>query len=59
MKLLLDTCVSPRTRAALADAGHDAIWAGDWESDPGDEAILERAEREARVLVTLDKDFGE
>jgi predicted nuclease of predicted toxin-antitoxin system len=59
LKLLLDTCVSPRARAALNDAGHDAVWAGDWESDPGDDAILETAEREGRVLVTLDKDFGE
>ncbi|MFB3886928.1 MAG: DUF5615 family PIN-like protein [Thermodesulfobacteriota bacterium] len=27
--------------------------------DPGDDEILERAYREDRVLVTLDKDFGE
>lgn len=59
MKLLLDTCVSPRTRDALAAAGHDAIWTGDWTSDPGDEAILDFAQRDSRVLVTLDKDFGE
>jgi predicted nuclease of predicted toxin-antitoxin system len=59
LKLLLDTCVSPRARAALVDAGCDAVWAGDWESDPGDDAILETAEREGRILVTLDKDFGE
>lgn len=59
MKLLLDTCVSPRTRSALAAAGHDAIWTGDWTPDPGDEAILEFAQRESRILVTLDKDFGE
>lgn len=59
MKLLLDTCVSPRTRDALAAAGHDVIWAGDWTPDPGDEAILAFAQRESRILVTLDKDFGE
>jgi predicted nuclease of predicted toxin-antitoxin system len=59
LKLLLDTCVSPRTRSALAEAGHDAIWTGDWTPDPGDEAILEFAQRESRILVTLDKDFGE
>lgn len=58
MKLLLDTCLSPRTRDALVAAGHDAIWTGDWNPDPGDEAIL-FAQREARILVTLDKDFGE
>jgi predicted nuclease of predicted toxin-antitoxin system len=43
----------------LAAAGHDAAWVGDWSADPGDEAILEAARRESRILVTLDKDFGE
>lgn len=28
-------------------------------SDPGDDAILDFAQREARILITLDKDFGE
>jgi len=59
LKLLLDKCVSPRTRTALAAAGHDAAWAGDWNPDPGDAAILEAARRESRILITLDKDFGE
>lgn len=59
MKLLLDTCISPRTRSALADSGHDVIWVGDWDTDPGDETILEAAERDSRILITLDKDFGE
>ena len=60
MKVLLDTCVAGRLVApALAAAGHDAIWAGDWASDPGDDGILARAHEEGRVLVTLDRDFGE
>jgi predicted nuclease of predicted toxin-antitoxin system len=46
-------------RSELQSAGHDVDWAGDWTEDPGDEEILERAHREGRVLVTLDKDFGE
>jgi predicted nuclease of predicted toxin-antitoxin system len=33
--------------------------APDWGEDPGDEEILERAYRDQRVLITLDKDFGE
>ena len=59
MKVLLDTCVWGGVRKALSDAGHDVVWAGDWTTDPGDEEILHRAHQETRVLVTLDKDFGE
>ena len=42
----------------LEGAGHDVVWTGSWEADPGDEEILAHAVREGRVLVTLDKDFG-
>ncbi len=59
MKVLLDTCVSGvLVSSALAVAGHDVVWAGEWEIDPGDEVILGRAYQENRVLITLDKDFG-
>ncbi|OHB82131.1 MAG: hypothetical protein A2V98_24775 [Planctomycetes bacterium RBG_16_64_12] len=30
-----------------------------WGRDPGDEEILRRSVEEERILVTLDKDFGE
>ena len=59
MKVLLDTCVWGGARLVVESAGHDVIWTGDWEKDPGDEEILAFAHREGRVLVTLDKDFGE
>jgi predicted nuclease of predicted toxin-antitoxin system len=59
VKLLLDTCVPYQAVAALRASGHDATWTGEWPRDPGDEEILASAHREARVLVTLDKDFGE
>jgi predicted nuclease of predicted toxin-antitoxin system len=59
MKVLLDTCVWGGVKQVLLDAGHDVIWSGDWERDPGDDEILAYAYRENRVLVTLDKDFGE
>jgi len=59
MKILLDTCVWGKARGELESAGHDVVWAGDWPKDPGDEEILARARSEGRVLVTLDKDFGE
>jgi predicted nuclease of predicted toxin-antitoxin system len=43
----------------MEEAGHDVTWVGDWEFDPGDDEVLARAYSERRVLVTLDKDFGE
>lgn len=59
MKLLLDTCVWGGAPTELKAAGHDVEWVGDWSEDPGDEEILHYAHEEGRVLVTLDKDFGE
>ncbi len=59
MKILLDTCVWGGARSALEDAGHDVVWTGAWEEDPGDGEILAHAYREGRVLITLDKNFGE
>ncbi len=59
MKLLLDTCVWGPTAAALRAAGHDVVWVGDWIEDPGDEYIIAAAYSDERILVTLDKDFGE
>lgn len=59
MKILLDTCVWGGTKAGLLAAGYDVVWSGDWITDPGDQEILAKARREDRVLVTLDKDFGE
>ena len=59
MKVLLDTCVSVKAAEALRSHGHDVVWAGDWEVDPGDDAILALAHDDGRILVTLDKDFGE
>jgi predicted nuclease of predicted toxin-antitoxin system len=44
---------------ALRQAGHDTVWVGDWDEDPGDDAILATAHVEGRILVSLDKDFGE
>lgn len=58
MKVLLDSCVWGGVRQALVGAGHDVIWTGDWDEDPGDDEILAFSVTEGRVLVTLDKDFG-
>jgi predicted nuclease of predicted toxin-antitoxin system len=59
MKLLLDACVWPGAVSELAKQGHDVVWVGDWPTVPGDDEILAVAVKENRVVVTLDKDFGE
>ncbi len=59
MRLLLGACAWGGARAELERIGHDVTWAGDWDEDPGDEEILTRAHNADRILVTLDKDFGE
>jgi predicted nuclease of predicted toxin-antitoxin system len=59
LKVLLDTCVWGGAADELRSLGHDVTWTGSWDEDPGDEEILALAWREERVLVTLDKDFGE
>jgi predicted nuclease of predicted toxin-antitoxin system len=59
MRILLDTCVSSDVRDRLRSHGFDVVWSGEWPSDPGDDELLNIALRERRVLITLDKDFGE
>lgn len=46
-------------REELQAEGHDVSLVRDYGPDPGDKAILELAFAEDRVVVTLDKDFGE
>src|SRR5438093_851329 len=59
MKLLLDTCLSALAKNDLHSAGYDVVWIGARDPDPGDDAILAEAHRDERILITLDKDFGE
>jgi predicted nuclease of predicted toxin-antitoxin system len=58
-KLLIDSCVSTSVATAFRAKGYEVDWVGDWGRDPGDQEILERAAQETRVLITLDRDFGE
>jgi predicted nuclease of predicted toxin-antitoxin system len=59
VKILLDSCIAGWVRHDLEDAGHEVATIPEAGNDPGDDAVLDRAFREGRVLVTLDKDFGE
>jgi predicted nuclease of predicted toxin-antitoxin system len=57
--ILLDSCVWGGALPVLLKLGHDVEWSGSWEQDPGDAAILDHAHSSQKILVTLDKDFGE
>lgn len=59
MRVLLDTCIPRSLHDAWVEPGHEVAWAALQPLDPGDAELLERARREDRVLVTMDKDFGE
>jgi predicted nuclease of predicted toxin-antitoxin system len=59
VKVLVVTCVWGGVAAQLAQAGHDVVSTRQWESDPGDEEVLRRVSLAHRVVITLDKDFGE
>lgn len=43
----------------LRDAGHDVTWATELQPGETDEAWLNLAEAEGRLIVTADKDFGD
>jgi hypothetical protein len=53
MKVLLDTCIAANVYNALLAEGIDVEWTGNWQPDPGDEAILAYAFQNGRILVTL------
>jgi predicted nuclease of predicted toxin-antitoxin system len=59
MKLLLDKCVPSITYQEILKKGHDVDWVRHWPQDPGDREILRVAREAGRILITLDKDFGE
>ena len=59
MRFLTDRCAGRRLAVWLRSNGHDVVEAQTLGPDPGDRALLERAGAEDRILVTLDKDFGE
>ena len=59
MRFLIDRCAGRRLADWLRSQGHDVVESRERGRDPGDRKVLQWAAEEARVLVTMDKDFGE
>jgi predicted nuclease of predicted toxin-antitoxin system len=57
MRLLADENFPLPTIEALEQAGHDVTWVRTDAPGTGDTALLDLAEVDGRVLLTLDKDF--
>jgi predicted nuclease of predicted toxin-antitoxin system len=56
---LIDACVPRALAVDLTAAGHDVECVENWPGSPGDDEVLAAARDAGRVLITLDKDFGE
>src|SRR5205823_5988462 len=55
----IDNALSPWLYEKLREAGHDSVHVRDYGMQSADdEPILERAEKEQRIIVSADTDFG-
>ena len=59
MRFLIDRCAGRLLADWLRNQGHDVVESCELGPDPGDRVLLELAAKEARILVTIDTDFGE
>jgi predicted nuclease of predicted toxin-antitoxin system len=59
MRFLVDECAGPSVVRWLRDNNYDATSAYEDCRGWDDESILEKAFSEERIVVTLDKDFGD
>lgn len=58
MKFLADVNVEKAVVDFLTESGHDVKWVADYDCQMSDEALLNMAQHEQRILLTNDKDFG-
>jgi predicted nuclease of predicted toxin-antitoxin system len=56
---LIDECVDADLAALLHRAGHDVVYMSDVAPRAADPEVMNRADREGRLLLTEDKDFGD
>jgi predicted nuclease of predicted toxin-antitoxin system len=59
VRWLVDECVDAALVAWLRSAGHDIVYMAEVAAAASDLEVIDRAQREGRLLLTEDKDFGE
>ena len=59
MKVIVDAGVGTAVESLLEDLGHDVLSVRKLDPAMPDLEILERATAEHRLVITMDKDFGE
>jgi len=59
MRLLANENIPGSAVAELRASGHDVVWVRTAAPGCSDEDVLAWAAREARIVLTFDKDFGE
>ena len=59
LKFIADMNVEKAVVDFLRDEGYDVKWIPDFDHTMLDESLLKLANKERRILVTNDKDFGE
>jgi len=59
MKFLSDENISTKVVSNLRDKGMDIVSVKEITAGLGDEAVLETANKQNRILLTFDDDFGE
>lgn len=59
MKFLIDVCAGTRLAKWLREKGHDVLEVREVDCRMTDEDVIRLAEKEQRIIITLDKDFGQ
>jgi predicted nuclease of predicted toxin-antitoxin system len=59
VRWLIDECVDAGLAALLSESGHDVVYMSDVAPRAADPEVMNRADRENRLLLTEDKDFGD
>lgn len=59
MRILANENIPRAAVEALRESGHDVAWVAEDAAGAEDSDVLKRATLEERIVLTLDKDFGE